>query len=783
MAQAQQIVADLKSKYNYDPGNYNQGSIFTNSNKFFGRLDWNINSHNSLVFRTIYTSGEGQNLERTTTNFQFASTDFTQHTTNLNMVAELKSTIHNNLFNSAIVSFINVHDYRDYPTPTDANGATLPQSAVPFIDIGNGAIWLGTWREASVYNQKQKTFEFTDNVTWIKGVNKFTFGTHNEFYNIYYGFVNSFNGRWQYSSLANFLADKPSRIRGAYVINPTGDNNGTIGAQYDNTLGAKFNVNLLSAYAQDEITATSNLRLTIGVRLDYPNLPNQPPVDSNVTKTVDYINANPVNGSSYTHTSFNQLNNKWLNQASFSPRFGFNWDVNSDQKFIVRGGSGIFVGRMPFAWLGYAYTLSGSNYGTIDYSPAAGTVVGLAADPNHLRDTVSKYGGAGATARHEVDLVDNNFKLPTVWRSNIAADIKFGNGYKFTADFLYTKTLYDVKFQQINLKDTFIYLPTGPTQTPLYYSSGASGQRVNTSFSNAYLLSNTTEGYRYNITGQLSKNLSPFALGAHQLGVYAMVAYTYGMSKDLSNGIRNSFQSNYEVNPAPNPENPQLAYSNFDLRHRIVGAASGNLTWNEHNTTSLAFFFSSASGSPYSLIYNSTPFGNSSSATSIYIPTIAEEKFANTTNPDGSVYTGAQQAADFDQFIDNDKYLKTRRGMYAERNGPRTPWNTELDMKLMHEFRFKVGEKRTNSIQLSLDLFNVLNLFSNSLGHQFFVTNVNNYTVNVLNIVNDASGLAPNKTGYVPTYTFIKPPFNGQYYTVDPISSRWQAQFGIKYNF
>ena len=302
-------------------------------------------------------------------------------------------------------------------------------------------------------------------------------------------------------------------------------------------------------------------------------------------------------------------------------------------------------------------------------------------------------------------------------------------------------------------------------------------------YSNIYLLTNTTQGYRYNITAQLSKTTQNLILGSRLVNLNWSAAYTYGMSKDVSNGIRNSWQSNYEVNPAISAENATLAYSNFDLRHRIVATLGTNLIWNSMNTTSLTFFYSGQSGSPYSVVYNASgaPFGNSANANLVYIP-----KDQNDIRlVDNGSYTATQQWTDLNNFINGDKYLKTRRGQYAERNALRTPWNHELDLKLMHEFKLSKSNK-SKSLQLSLDVFNVLNLLNNDWGHITFVTNTNNYTVNLLNFKTDANNIAPSKpsSGYLPTFTFNKPTgLNNQYYTVDPINSRWQGQLGVKYNF
>ncbi len=774
--EAQQIVNFLKTNYNFDPGSYSPGKIFTKSDKVFARFDFNLSPSSTLMIRGLYTNGRGDNLERTTTNFQFSSTDFTMTTKNINLVGELKTRFSNTLNNQLVVSYINVHEYRTFPTPLDANGQPLSSPASGFISIDNDRIWLGTWREASIYNMKQQTIEFTDNVTLTKGINKFTFGTHNEFYDLTYGFLNSWNGRWEYSGgLSAFLANKPSRIRGVFPTDPNVKNDRN--SLYNNVVGSNYHVNLTSLYAQDEISLSRQFKITPGLRLDYPFLGKDFPIDPALNGTKEYNSPNPT----YTHTPFSELNNKWLGQVTLSPRLGFNYDIKGNQSLVLRGGTGVFVGRMPFAWMGYASTLTGTNYGNIDYRPG-GKVVGFSVDPTQLKDTVSTYGGAGASATREVDVVDNHFKLPRIWRSDIAVDIKFGNGYKITLDAMYTKTLYDVKFQQINIKDSVQYYSTGPTQTPYYV-----GGKLNTQYSNVYLLTNTKQGYRYNLTAQISKITNNLRAGTHStFSMNWSVAYTYGISKDVANGIRNSFQSNYEVNPAVNPENSPLAFSNFDLRHRIVATIGGTLRWNPYQATSLAFFYAGQSGSPYSVIYTNAPFGNSSNAPLAYIPLNSGDiHLADYTKSDGTVYTAAQQWTDLDNFISGDAYLKKHRGQYAERNGLRTPWVHDVDMKLMHEFTFK-GANKQHGLTVSFDVFNVLNLLNNSWGHVTFVTNVNNYTVNFLKFTTDAGGKAPGSpaSGYTPTFNYLPPPAGqNHYYTNDPIASRWQGQLGLKYTF
>ena len=195
----------------------------------------------------MYTNGWGNNLERTSTNFQFGSTDFTQYDKNINLVAELKTKLSGNLSNQLNVSYVHVHEYRNFPEPL-----------APFIDIDNGRIWAGTWREASIYNMTQQTIELSDNVTLTKGINKFTFGTHNEFYDLTYGFINSWNGRWEYSRGVNsFLNDNPSRVRGAFTRDPKIPNDRDV---IYNDPPNPFKVSLLSAYEKMKFPSAKSLK-------------------------------------------------------------------------------------------------------------------------------------------------------------------------------------------------------------------------------------------------------------------------------------------------------------------------------------------------------------------------------------------------------------------------------------------------------------------------------------------------------------------------------------------
>ena len=743
-AVAQQISDFVKTNYGLDAGSYDNYSIYSKSTKFFNRIDWNINDKNQLTIRNNTVFSEATNLERDAANFRFGSIDFKQTNNQSSTVAELKSQFGGRSSNSLIVGYSSVHDFRN----TLANVRSFPQVEIAY---NGGTIFLGNDREASVFNMKQKTFEVTDNFTFYAGKNTFTLGTHNEFYTIDYGFVNSPNGRISYRSPAEFMAKLPNRVRGNYPFADATDN---LDTQFNNPY-AHFNVNLMSAYLQDDIQLTDRIKLSPGVRLDYSGLPTKPTLSSQTTGSA----GDPNYGNTYTYTPLNKITNSYLNNVQISPRLGFNINVKGDKSLVIRGGTGLFTGRIPFAWLGYAFYNNGVGYGAYDFNNNATATTKLVGDPLIPNGglLINNNPANGGITRTQVDLVDNNFKMPQMFRNNLAIDYTAG-GYKFTIEGLYTKVIKDLKFQQVNTKDVVRYYSYDTQQQqPIYVSStGTAGaQRIDNNFANAYMLSNTNKGYRYSLTAQIQRNFpSNFGFST---------AYTYGKSFDITNGIRNSMESNWQLNQSLTPNDPQLAYSNFDIRHRIVGTVNYRQVWNPSNATTVTLFYSLQSGSPFSWGYVNTTVDGSAQANSLaYIPRDLTE--AQKLLPTGT------QAADFMAFVESDSYLKTRKGTFTERNAGRTPWNNTMDLRFLHEIKMN----GRHSLQFSYDIINFLNLLDKKLGYYYFSPNTFNSTASV------GLSRATNPATGDPTFTWSAP---AAPYSIDPLGSRWQMQLGARYSF
>ncbi|MBB2148291.1 TonB-dependent receptor [Pedobacter gandavensis] len=754
VADAESIANTVKTRYGsvFDAGTAGVYTNWSKSQKFFNRLDWNINDQHQLTLRNNTIFSKATHMDRDQQDFRFSSMAFQQENNQTSTVAELKSRFNNALSGNLLVGFTHVNDSRD-----PLSDPTLPQVQIMGRTPGT-TIYLGTDREASIFNMKQQTWEFTANLNWTKGRHKVLVGTHNELYHITYGFVNAWNGRVDYQSIEDFTNNNPYRVRGSY--NYLNNNRDYLLANP----AADFNVNMYSLYVQDEIRISDKLRITPGLRADFVNLPTMPVLSDKVRDII----ADPYFGSTYTYTPLNRIDNKFLNKVQLSPRLGFRYDALGDQKLIFRGGIGMFTGRIPFAWLAYAYYNTGNTFGAIDQKadqqPFLPGTDPIRPNPNGIAGFIEQNGTVvnnPNSGRTQADLVDNGFVMPQVLRGSLGIDYETENEWRFTLEGMYTKSLKDVLFQQLNTKDNPLYYGYDKEkQQPVY------GGTVDPRFSNIYLLSNTKEGYRYSLTGTINKTF------AKALNV--STSYTYGQSKDLSNGVRNSMESNWQLNQALIPNNPSLSYSNFDIRHRIISTISYSYAWRNAGKTSINLFFSAQSGSPFTYgIVNGNIQGLPQQVSLTYIP-LPEE--AIRYFKDIPTQTAGQQAAAFNQFIDGNEYLSSRRGKYTERNKGRTPWNVQADLHLAHELF--VSPNKSQSLSFTVDVMNITNLISKSWGVQYFSPNTFNSTSSV--------GLTPSlfppqqNAGNYPVFTFNNP---GQPYSIDYFGSRTQMQLGLRYSF
>ena len=735
-----------------DAGTAGDFNTYSKSRKFFNRLDWNINDQHQLVVRNNTIISEATHMDRDQQDFRFSSMGFLQKNNQTATVAELKSRFNNGLSGNLLVGYTRVNDSRD----------PLGDPAAPQVQIAGRTpgttIYLGTDREASIFDMKQRTLEITANLNWNIDMHRLTLGTHNELYDISYGFVNAWNGRVDYLSIEDYLSNTPYRVRGAY------NNQNNSRAYLQDHPGAEFNMNMYSVYLQDEIRVSDKLKVIPGLRVDMAHLAKRPTLSDKISNAI----ADPYFGNTYTYTRLSSITNNYLNKPQISPRVGFRYDWYGDQSLILRGGAGLFTGRIPMAWLAYAFYNNGENYGGFDqkadqkpFVPGSNPLQG---GPNGIGDFIQQNGAVinnPNSGKTQVDLIDNDFVMPQVMRASLGVDYSTTSDWKFMLEGIYTKNIKDVLFQQLNVQDNPTYYGYDKLHRQPIYSG-----TVDSRFSNTYLLSNTSKGYRYSLTGSISKNIADV--------LQTSVSYTYGQSKDLSNGVRNSMESNWQLNQSLVPNNPGLVNSNFDLRNRIVGTISYNKVWNKAGRTNVSLFVSAQSGSPFTYgIVNNSVQGLPQQLSLAYIP---QQEEAVRFFKDNAQGTAAQQAAAFNELIDGNEYLSSRRGNFTERNKGRTPWNVQADLHLSHDVFVTRSNKQF--ITLTADVVNLTNLISKNWGIQYFSPNTFNATSSV--------GLTPTlfppqqNPGNYPVYTFNNP---GKPYSIDYYGSRVQAQLGLRYTF
>ena len=564
-AEAQRLVDTMTTKYGYDPGTFGAFDAQTQSDKAFARIDWNIDNKHRLTIRHNYIKAYDDNNSRSTTLFRFGNNTYRfsnkQHIT----VAELRSRFSSKYSNNLIIGRHQIRDFR-----------TTYGSLFPSIEIQKSSsqtIQLGTERSSAANELDQDIFEITDNFKIFPGKHTFTIGTHNEFFKFRNLFINNFNGRWRFASLNDFYSNFPRNLDVSYSANKA----------TDPRPAAKFSAAQLGFYIQDEIQTSAKFRITLGIRADMP-----------------IINTTPANNRIVDSTYGGKYNTSNIpnKQLLLAPRVGFNYDINGNRSIVLRGGVGIFTGRVPFVWISNQFGGTGLLLKTIAQSDNTSTATNEVNGGNGFNSDVnaqSSLGSGGST--FETNLIDKKFKIPQVFRANVGVDKKFAGNVNLTLEAIYSKTLNNVLYQDVNLK-----APIGAVDSTFNhgydsrdaYAASSGARRINPLITNAYYITNTNKGYTLNLGFTLSKTSKWF---------FGQVGYNYNIAKDINSGASSTAGSNWSfVQISDDPNNPPLATSNYQMKHRITGALAFNFNYSKYTKTSLSFFYNGISGQPFTYL-------------------------------------------------------------------------------------------------------------------------------------------------------------------------------------
>lgn len=787
-AELDMISKYLREHYGYETGPYQGYGFKTERTNLLARLDWNINNNNRFNIRGSYVktkspsfvSGSRSPLgnfpgggSRTGSSaLPFKNSNYYQESNLYSITAELNSKIANRYNNTLRASYTNQNDPRSSDSQVfplvdilKAEGNSQP---TPFTTFGYEPFTYGNLRDVQVYS-------LNDYLTWSVGKHNFTTGAQVDYNVTKNGFQRFATSYYTFNSWDDFVnGAKPIEFAQTYSLSPN----------YEQAFPS-YKFWQFSAYGQDEISVTDRLRVTAGVRFDlgtYPNVLKEHPLVSQLT---------------FAHGEKLNTGNLPKSKVAISPRLGFNWDIKGDRSLQLRGGAGIFTGKIPNVWIVAQAADAGMLQITETYSGQNNT-------PGAFNPNIGAYRPAtpptaGTVLPNPITVMDKDLKMPSVFKTSLAFDFKLPGGITGSIEGIYNKDLRTVYFRNANLiEPTALNIKDYPDHRLIYPNNNTNkfinpilnGQAVpngtviapttgnpkpaQPGAFNVIVLDNSSKGWYYSVTATLSKKFAG--------GFGATVSYVKSEAKSLFEGggdqTLSAWQSVTTVNGANHPE---LGYSGFVSPDRVIASVYYRKEFIKKLGTQITLVYDGSNGRT-SYVYSTNITRDGGGSSLIYVPKDASEitfvPLTIGTGTDAVTYTAKQQSDYFFRYIENDKYLRGRKGQYAERNGAITPFNGQFDFKFQQDIFTNIGGKR-NTLQFSWDVLNFGNLLNSNWGVQRTFG-----TSSILTPTNVAD-LDPNGT--------VKPTFklatdrnlliSKGYRDVVSTASTWRMQFGFRYIF
>ena len=775
------MLSFLNKTYGYNPGRYQGYSLDTPSYKFLARIDWNINENNKINLRfskshdknskapsnstspfkdyVIYPGGTsdgvsisgGKNQSGRTANagLYFESSRYDEVKNFTSLAGE---------WNSKWGGVQNVlrltYSYQDEPR-------SYVGGIFPTVDIlKDGAYYMGFGPDPFTEgNLRQvKTFVATDEASWTLGIQNFTAGVQFETNKAVNGFGAASAGYYVYDSPEAFMAGgAPSAYGVTFPMDGSGQFNATMKYQQ------------FSAYIQDQVNFSERFRLTAGLRFE---LPIYPELKNNYNKNFAALEWKDNNGNMNKYTT-DQLPDAPL---TVSPRVGFNWDILGNHKLVLRGGTGYFVGRLPFVWLVSAVGNSGCGQYTYFYPKTADSVADYVMDKFYVNrdDQVKRLQELGlavnrdeAAAPETPTIIDKKLKMNATWKTSLALDAKLPYDIDFSLEGIYSRD-----FNPATVVNVDRYWD-GEKKIEL-----ANSGDIRKSFSsntkskiNPYLITNAgNKAYYYSITASLAKKFA--------FGLNLSASYTYSKAKSYGDGIGDQVSSAYYNNRySINGNNDkELGYGTYVAPNRLLISASYKKDYAKHFGSEVGLIYEGMnigyaggySCTRYSYTMTGNVVGDYGSNNLIFIPE-SKEALDKWTFADYGGYTAEAQKNDFWNYINQDDYLKNHKGEYAERGGAVMPWHHQLDFKFNQNFYLNVAGQK-NTLQFGVDIKNLANLLNSSWG---LYKTVNNMSLLKYDAKKNAYQFQKNgKEVLSKTYT-----------NLTSFNSTYSIQFSIRYIF
>jgi hypothetical protein len=771
----------LINQWGYDPGRYEgyANEAKQHNTKLLARIDWNINEKHKLAVRYNQVIGISNQLAngssgpspRTTSDanrvsqnsMAFENSNYGFENSVRSLTAELNSTLSSQVSNQFLFTYSKIQDLRTTPSG----------QLFPMIDIWDGGrgdgnknyITAGTELFSYKNDVINDNFSFTNNLTYVNGKHTVTAGAAFEIQKFGNSYTRMGTSYYRYASVEDFLTTGT-----AGEVAPT-----MFGLTYPyegQDTYARVNFGLASLYAQDKFAATDRLSLTLGVRFELPLYLNE----LTPNQSINDLNLLDTDGNVKKYDS-----GSWpKSRLMVSPRFGFNYDVLGDRSLVVRGGTGVFSGRVPFVWL----TNMPTNAGVLQNTIEPGSYESVAPWIGNIRFQPDKYyyvqnppvGGESVFISNPTQgvpgsfaLVDTDFRMPMVWRSSLGADYQLGNSpFILSADLLYTRDINAVFQFGANRKESpnkMSYAAGDVREVTLTSSDIQYNPAIGAN--NATVLTNTDiKGHAFSATAGV--------LVPDWRGLSGSIYYTYSEAKEVSANSGSAANSAWLASPSINSPNEQmLNISNFALPHRVVANLSYRVEYANHLATTVGVYYTGSHQGRFSYLYGNDFNGDGLNADILFLPkNTSDITFTDIVSGGNVVYTAAQQAAAFDKYLaDND--LDQYRGKYVPRNAFLMPWLSRFDVRVLQDIFTNVGSRRS-TIQLSLDIVNFGNLLNSEWGIQ--------------DNLNGAQNLLSRSGSVTQTPVFNMNRVSGElpltpFQNASSFSTTWSMQFGLRYIF
>jgi Carboxypeptidase regulatory-like domain len=327
----------------------------------FPKLDWQINAKNHASFsfnRMRWTSPAGiQTAATVTRGIASFGNDYVKDTWG---VAKLDTSITPNIINEARFQYGRDFEYEFSQPPApyelsnlvNAPSFTNPFGLPPSVSISNGFTFgVPTFLQRPAFPDEARA-QIADTISWNHGNHTFKFGFDTSHVNDNSQNLASQFGSYSYGSLLAFFSDlnKPNTCSGKPCYNSAGY------SQAFGPIGFEFQTNDVAFFAADDWKVMRRLSLSLGVRWEYEMLPS--PFTNLINPAVPQTAQMP-----------HDMNN-------FGPRVGFAWDVFGNAKTVLRGGYGLYYGRVINSTIFSALTATGMPGGqtSFSFSPGAGPV-------------------------------------------------------------------------------------------------------------------------------------------------------------------------------------------------------------------------------------------------------------------------------------------------------------------------------------------------------------------------------------------------------------------------